>query len=228
MNKKISVFSCFCINRGSIVFYSPDLLDLTTIPLTAEIMQDLDIVNEAALERVIKNWMRQSQIVPKTTAVYFVEETFFFTDLASIPATTQEPEVVAFTEAVPFDHVITKVFPIGSGARVVAINKDLLIPILSVLEKSGFTVLSVSPDFAVGITKEAPFTKEVAQKSLLNQDLITIYNFLDEAQVESKLQLDESFLAVKFDKKLIAMIISFAVLVGILIALLVFQNLQSA
>ncbi len=228
MNKKIAIHSCFCINRGSMVFYSPDLHDVTTIPLTAEIMQDLGIVNEAALERVIKNWIRQSQLVPKTVSVYFVDETYFFTDVPSIPATTQEPGVVAFTETVPFDHVVTKIFPVGTSARIVAINKDLLFPIVSVLEKSGFTVISVSPDFAVGITREAPFSKELAQKALKNLDLITTYNFFDKAQVDRKLLLDESFFAIKFDKKLIVMIISFVVLIGILIALVVFQSAQSA
>lgn len=226
MKQKFSAHSCLIVNRQSLVLYSPELSDLVTINLTSETILDLEVINKPALERIIKNWIRQSQFAPKTLIVLFVEDTYFHKDLSKVPASIQDPEVVEFVETVPFPNVITKIFPMQNGARVVVINRDLLQPIVSVLENSGFSVLATSPTFAAGISKEDPFSKETAKLALKNPDIFMTYNFFEKEEVEQKMATDKAFFSVRFDKKLISMIVFFVILVAILVGLLVFQNTQ--
>ena len=81
MKKKQLIQSCLCVNRQSMMLYSSELIDLSLISLTSEIIQDLEIVSQSALERVIRNLLTQSNIQAKTLAIYFAEENYFFKDL---------------------------------------------------------------------------------------------------------------------------------------------------
>lgn len=226
MAKKSTINSCIAVYRQAIVFYSPEQTDLVTLAMTSEIIQDLEIVNQSALERVIKNWLRQSQIIPKNISIFFLEETYFYQDISNPAATLQDPEVMTFIETVPFAATVPKVFPIQGGARVAAINRNLINPIVSALTNSGFNVVSATPAFAVGITKENPFSVELAKQILSNPEAITNYNFINGVALKD-LEEEKPFLSVKFDKKLILMIVVFVVLLGVLGVLLLTQSSSS-
>jgi hypothetical protein len=203
------------------MFYSPELIDLSVINLNSEIIQDLEIVSQSALERVIKNWLNQSQIEAKTLAIYLVEENYFFKDFADTKINPKDPEVKSFLENIPFNHIVTRAFPMQGGVRIAAINLSLLKPLITVFEDCGFTVLAATPAFVFGINSENPFSKELAKKSLENQDIFKAYNFLDQEEVEKKLAAQKSFLSVEINKNLIFMIVFLLVLIGILIILLI-------
>jgi len=224
MKNKSLINSCLCFNRQSMMFYSPELIDLSVITLTSEIIQDLEIVSQSALERVIKNWLDQSEIEPKNLAIYFVEENYFYQDLTGDIRGSEDPQIKSFLEKIPFNHIVAKIFPMQKGSRIAAINKSLLKPLITVLEKCGFTVLAATPAFAVGINADNPFSKETAKKSLQNQEIFKVYNFLEPEEVEAKLGNEKPFLSVEINKKLILMIAFLLLLVGVLIALLISQK----
>lgn len=206
------------------MFYSPELVDLAIINLTTEIIQDLEIVSQSALERVIQNWLKESQLEPKTLAIYFVEENYFYQDLTAEVQGSNDPQIKSFLENIPFNHIVAKIFPMQNGSRIAAINKSLLKPLITVLEKYGFTVLAATPAFAVGINADNHFSKEIAKKSLQNQDIFKVYNFLEAKEIEAKLAKEKNFLSVEINKKLIFMIAFLLILVGVLVVLLISQR----
>lgn len=224
MKKKYTAKACVCVTRQALVIFSPDFPDLQSMTVTSEVMTDLEVINQPALERVIKNWLRRTQLVPSSLAIFFVEDTYFFEDVTQVPVSVEDPQVLEFAATAPFANVVTKIFPTQNGARIVAINRELLQPIISAFEKVGFSVLAAAPSFAIGITSENPFTKEIAQVAVKTESVFTTYNFIESSMLEKKLVSEKSFFSVHFDKKLIAMIIFFVVLIGILIVLLIFQN----
>lgn len=224
MKNKSSIHSCLCINRQSMMFYSPELIDLAIINFTSEIIQDLEIVSQSALERVIKNWLNQAQIETKTLAIYFIEENYFYQDLTGNIQSSEDPQIKSFLENIPFNHIVAKIFPMQKGSRIAAINKSLLKPLITVLEKCGFTVLAATPAFAVGINADNPFSKELAKKSLQNEEIFKVYNFLEAEEIETKLAKEKNFLSVEINKKLIIMIAFLLLLVGVLVALLISQR----
>lgn len=224
MKKKYSAQACVCVTRQALIFYTPNVPDLQSITLTTEVLADLEVINQPALERILKNWLRKNQIVPEKIIVFFVGDTYFFQDVTQVPTSVEDPAVLEFAHTVPFTNVVTKIFPTQNGARVLVINRDLLVPIMAALENCGFTVVAAAPSFAAGISKENPFTKEVAMSAMKNEDVFLLYNFIENDELERKLEADTSFLSVQFDKKLIGMFVFFIVLVMILITLLIAQN----
>ncbi len=224
MSKKFIAHSCLCVNRQSLILYSPELADLSTLSLPTEVVQDLEIISQPSLERILKNWVKQTQLVPKTLAIYFVEETYFFQDSQQTNISNEDPEVQGFLATIPFSKISTKIFPIQGGSRIVAINQDLLQPIVTACEQAGFTVMVAAPSFAAGITSENPFTQELAKQSLKDQSILESYNFIDEAELERKMQDEQSFLSVQINGRLIGMIIFLLAMIGLLVYLLMTQN----
>jgi hypothetical protein len=222
MAKKSVINSCITVYREAMIFYSPEQTQLVSLPMTSEIIQDLEIVNQSALERVIKNWIRQTQIIPKNISIIFTEETYFYKDISNSAATLEDPEVLAFTQTVPFDNTVSKIFPIQSGSRISVINRDLINPIVSTLGKAGFTVVSATPAFAVGISKDNPFSLELAKQILSNPEILSSYNFVNGVSIKD-LEEEKPFLSLKFDKRLMIMIAVFGALLGVLVVLLLFQ-----
>lgn len=224
MKKKSLIHACLCLNRESMMFYSPELIDLSILNLNSDIIQDLEIISQSALERVIKNWLSQAQIEAKTLAIYFAEENYFFKDLTDTKINPQDPEIKNFLENIPFNHVVTKVFPMSQGARIAAINVSLLKPLVTVLEKCGFTILAATPAYVFGINISNPFSKELAKKSLENQEIFKVYNFIDQEEVEKKLAAQKTFLSVEINKNLIIMIAFLLILIVVLVVLLISQK----
>jgi hypothetical protein len=114
-----------------------------------------------------------------------------------------------------------KSFPIKEGAYLTVLNREFLEPIITVIEKFGFTVVSVTPVFVLGVdTSKTPFNKEMALQALANFELLSNYSYLTPEQVEAKLDVPEPFLSVQLNGKIIALIAVFGVLVAILIVLM--------
>jgi len=221
MSDKYYAHSCVLVTRESLVLYSPELTELVPIPMSNEILLDLEVINQPGLERIIKNWLRKSQFVPQSLAIYFVADTYFYQDVTQVPASIEDPTVISFVETVPFTDLVTKIFPTSGGARVIAINRDLLQPMISVFEKAGFSVVAATPSFAAGITSDNPFSPEVAKESLDDETVFTTYNFLEAKEAEERLESEKPFMSFKLNKKIIAMIAVFVVLIIILIVMIV-------
>lgn len=225
MPKKYSAAAAIYVKRDTLSFYAPEFTEILSMPLTAEVTQDLSIVNQQALQRIVLNWLKQTQYQPLTVIIFFSEETYFFQDYTTIPESLEDETVTAFLSTVPHTNIVTKIFPTSSGARVIAVNRDLLQPIISVLEKVGFSVLAASPSFAAGFSQEAPFSVELAAPALDNETVFTAYNFLELEDLERKVEGNKDFFSVKFDKKLIAMVVVFVLLIIVLVALLLYQGI---
>lgn len=223
MAQKVNPQACFLVTRSSLTFFSKASDDGVELSLTSEIVKDLEMISQQALERVMSSWMEQIKIPAGQVELILDKSVFFHTTINKMPESETDPLVQSFLELVPFTDVITKSFPIKEGAYLVVINREFLNPLIAVLEKFGFVVVSASPLFILGtddLTK-TPFTKEMALKAISNYELLAEYSFIAPEIVEEKLSAPQPFLSVKLNGKLIAMIAIFAILITVLIVLLV-------
>lgn len=227
MTKKLVSHNCIYLAQNNLVFFMPELTEVFPLTMPSEIFIDLEIISEPGLERVIKNWLQQTKLKPNSSVVLIDESDYFFQDVNKLPQLVSKEEISEFASTAPFNDVITKVFPTRSGSRIIAINRDLLYPLVTVLEKCGFNVLAVAPAFASGISSENPFTKELAFTALKNQGLYGAYNFIEVAQLEEKIAKETSFFSVQVNKKLIAMVVMLLTLVAVLIGLLFIQQVSA-
>lgn len=227
MAKQLIPHDSIYVAKNNLVFFMPDLAELATLSMSSDVFFDLEIISEPGLERVLKNWLQQSRLKPNSTAVFIDEANYYYTDLAKTPAAVSAEEIQEFANTVPFNDVISKVFPTQRGSRIIVLNRNFLYPLVTVLERCGFNILLVAPAFAAGITSETPFTKELAFNSLKNQNLYSQYNFIEVAQLAEKIAREKSFFSVEVNKQLIAMVLILFGLVAVLISLLLFQQVSA-
>jgi hypothetical protein len=224
MSEKISFPSAFYIDKQYISYISAKQGEVVQLPLTNEVFQDLSVISESGLERVVAHWVEQTKITPGQTLLILADSISFSADINEVTAKDTDPEVENFITALPFERVIHKVFPLENKARVTAVNALLLQPLKSVLERIGFTVICVSPSFAVGFDEKTEFTKEIGRSAMEMADILFKYNLLSDDEVTSKLHAPEAFLSVKIDKKIIGMISVFVILLAVLGVMVWMQN----
>jgi len=195
MAEKINPQACFFVTRNSLSLFSTVSSNGVELVLTAEIVKDLEVVSQQALERVLSTYIEQIKIPIGQVSLILDNSVYFHTTISKMPETNEDPIVQSFLDLVPFTDVLVKSFPIKEGAYLTVINSEFLNPIISVLEKFGFIVISATPVFVLGVdTSKTPFTKEIALQALANPDLLYSYNFLEPEQVEAKLDVPEAFL----------------------------------
>ncbi len=220
MANKLNPQACFLVSRDKLYFFSNERGEVLELPFSSEIMQDLEIVSPASLERVLKNWLDQTKIVPKQAVLMLDNSICFQRKLSAVPSNVDE-ELQKFLEVVPFTEVSQKIFPMEGGAYIVAINQNLLQPLVSTLEKLGFIIINISPAFLFNVdASQTTFNKGVAQQIMANVELLLNFSFLTSAELEAKIVEPKPFLTVKFDKKLISLIVVFIILIGVLLILL--------
>jgi len=225
MTNKPQPQACFFVSRNKISFYSLERESVIDLPLSAEITQDLEIISKNSLERILRNWLEQHKIFPDQVALILDSTVYFHQTLDAVPESNVDPVVQNFLEIVPFSEVLVETFPLQKGAYITGINRNFINPLVSTLEKVGFVIVSISPAFIFGIdlTKN-PFSPDIAEKMLSNEELLLSYSFLSEKEVEMKLFTPQPFLSVQLNAKLIVLAMIFIALIGILIALLMMQG----
>lgn len=223
---KINPQACFFVTTRSLQFFikdkdKPEVIELS---LSNEIVQDLEIVSPASLERVLRNWLDQLKIIPGQVSLILDSSVYFVNQVAELPMSNSDQVVQEFLDIVPFSEVCIKNFPLQKGACTTVINQNFFQPLIDTLEKVGFIVISVSPSYILGIDfVQTPFSKELATQILNNIELLTQYSFITKEAAEAKLVVTEPFLSVRLDAKVITMIL---VLLGLAIVLIVLLKVQ--
>ena len=220
----MTISAGFYVERNALTFFSTKGTDVPPITLTSEVIQDLRIVSEPALERIIKTWMEQNKILPTKVMLVLANSVTFSTDLSDPAATIDSPEVQAFLDLVPFKDVTHKVFRLENSVRATATNQHLIDPLIFVLEQLGFSVLCVAPAYAINIDDQTPFSKELGKQLLDSIATLMKYNFISQQDLVDKLREPQPFLSTKIDMKLIGMVGLFLVLLAVLGILLVLQS----
>jgi hypothetical protein len=225
MTNKIEPRAVFFVSRNKLSFYASEKEKIIDCLLSAEVVQDLEIISRNSLERVLRNWLEQHKIAPGQTALILDSSVFFYQLTEQIPASNDDQAVQAFLDVIPFSEVLLETFPLEQGAYITAANQGFVNPLISTLEKVGFTIVSVSPSFIISndFTKN-PFNEEMAENLINDTELLMGYSFLSQEEVEQKLTTVQPFFSIEFNTKLIVMSMVFLALIGILMALLLLRG----
>lgn len=225
MSNKLNPKSILLISRDHLCFYGAGSEEVVDLPLSTEIVNDLEIISQKSLVRVVQSWLEQYKIVPQQSVLLLDDSVLFHQKLDTLPDPADNEAEKKFLSIIPFRNVLLKTFPMKDGAYILAINQGFLRPVIEAFEQVGFSIVSVSPAFIFGINlSEKKLNKDLGQRMLGSLELLLQYNFLSQEEVEAKLTAPQTFLSVNFDKKLIMLIIVFIVLIGILVVLLTMEG----
>lgn len=145
------------IDRSGFSVYQDTLTNIPKFNFTPDLVNNLDVVNKEQFVSLIATFIQINKIVPSGLAVILSDSVIYIKDLTvstQKPIPDQSPEhkdeIQNFLENVPFEEVLAKVIKAGSSDRITAVNRDLVMTIVSAFTSKGSTVEAVAPGFIYG------------------------------------------------------------------------------
>ena len=217
-NKKVILF----LKRDSVELYSETGEGpKNRLQFPPEIIKYEEILDEEKFASLITSFLQKEIAANQRVTILLSPDILFQKTISSPDKAIQESEVKKITDEIPFDTSKTATIkvPATSGLDLIATNKKLYLPIITVIEKINSQVEAVIPASLFGITKNLPLTKGDISKILNNSKLVKAGNFLlsqpdtgsqiDQEGSKSFAKNNKNILLVIFAVLIIAAVISF-------------------
>lgn len=206
------------LSKQKMMWLGETLKNAVVMEFFPEGFQDLEFKSSKGIQNQLGSAVEQKALKPHQVIVVLSEELFFSQDITQ----QSEEQIKAYLGIVPFDEVISKEFIFQTQKILVAISKDLLDPLLEILESQGFELVAVVPNFIFGeqLKTVEQFTVEnipALLPTLENPQLQSIYTPPKPQESMTSIRDAEGKI---FSPRLIAMIGFFIALIAILLGVL--------
>lgn len=138
-NKDLIVF----LGIGKLYFSDGDRI--LSFDLLPGVVRDWDIINKETLQDTLNTFIVVNKIEPSQITFILSEPSCFSKEIQIKDPQHIDAEVQEFLDAVPFNYIVSKVYRMGEGARVIVGNKDFIDTVCEVLESRGFPLFAVVP-----------------------------------------------------------------------------------
>ncbi len=142
-NKKQSAL--LYLDKLGFYYYQEGLLNVVSLGFLETSVKDMDVINGASIKNQIKAFIDQYQITPASVTIILSPNVTFEKDLVGFGKEEETEQVKKFVDTIPFESVLSKVFPIANGVKVVGCNDDLYTELKMGFENNKFTVTSIVP-----------------------------------------------------------------------------------
>lgn len=149
---------------------------------TSSMISDLEVVNHNELSQGIKGFIESTKLKSGQVVLILSESVYFEKDFAG-PESPSQSSIDNFVETVPFSSTSSKLFKVGSGYKLVVVNRDLYEPLKKAFELNGFSVAAVVPGFVLGTANISP--------ELTPESCRIIYRKIDQVILDSMIGMDE-------------------------------------
>lgn len=188
------------LQKDGFQFYSPLLPQLVEFHFVPEIVRDLDISNADLFAELVTLFIDNNHLPISTLCIIVADNACFIKDFLTQQPPVQNPPqaqpdqglsqeqrdaIDTFIDHVPFDSVASIQFPLLTGVKVLATNKELYSLIKHIFEKKGFTIESILPGLPFGNNLSAKPTIDIPTAALFLEQahLIKQYNLASKTPV---------------------------------------------
>ncbi len=217
------------VTKSGLQFCGSYSKNIPSYSFDQKLVRDLDVVDVGTLQTQIQGFISQNKLVPAPVLFLFSEPICFYQDLKETDGARLKISISEFVNTVPFETVLTRVYKIKEGVRIVSINEKLYREIAQAFEASGFVSLGVVPSFVLGdrLSTATSLDANVAKQALANIDVIREQSFLaaeevveEEGGEEKTIEKPTGKKGFKITRNLVIFGVVFVVLIGVLIFLL--------
>lgn len=131
------------IDRNNISIYAGDQIMRLEIP--SQVLMDLDIIDKGGFDSAVDTFIKSKKISASHVWIILSEAICFSRDFEEKDQGKLENDIKNFTDAVPFDLVISKRYKSQTGVRVIASNLGFIETVREIFEREGFSVEGVVP-----------------------------------------------------------------------------------
>lgn len=120
-----------------------------TLQLPQEVIRDLEITSQTALETLIHTFVVREKLTPTSLILVLSQEVYFEKDIGKSDGEEKEKLVQQFVDTVPFTTTSEKVFQIRGSYKLVVINRALYDAFKTAFEKEKFPVSAAIPELVL-------------------------------------------------------------------------------
>lgn len=181
------------IDRSGVGLFGGNLTQIVGLQIPSTIIMDMEIVSKDGLYSLIKQWVKQYNLIGSHIVMIFSESTYFEKIFSISEQSQVETDILKFFEMVPYDSIWSKVYPHEKGKRAVAINKLFYEGLHQGFLLQGLPTKTVIPAFALGaLGKKRILDKELYDYVIANVDTLSKYSLLDPQDISSTLPVTVS------------------------------------
>lgn len=154
--------------RGNTIdLYEPTVPRIVTVQIPNEILSDMEILNQEAMNSFISNILSANKF-PPTQFCLILSSPVFTREFQIEKETDLQKRIDVFLEHVPFESVLSKQIPLPNGILVVAANGTLFDMLQKAFMAAHSTIGSITPLLALdpAIQKETALTQPLAHRLL--------------------------------------------------------------
>jgi len=156
--------SVLYFNRNSLYYYGGNIGKPISLAIPNTILQDIEVIDAVAFKKLLLQFFKKYTIKPTSIMICFSSQSYFLKQLQSQKEALNISLLLSdFTEIVPFDHVLTKLFTFQKKQAIIALNKDIAYLIRDALEPFGFKIEGIIPLYVLVGERDQPFSLQLAQ-----------------------------------------------------------------
>jgi|GEM_PF-4159288 len=135
-------------------FYAVGMSNTLRYTFPADVIQHLDIVTPENLTQQIQSFIQTNKLPSASILMLLADELLFCKELSLTPGVNpaHEEEIHTFLDAVPFEHVIDKLYKLEKKEILVATNLDYFTKFQEAFESNNSRIEEVVPTFLLGKT----------------------------------------------------------------------------
>lgn len=227
-------------------YFQEQLSSVLSVAIPKEVLSDLEVKDVEKFSALLQTFVSSYKLSPSSIAIILSPWMVFEEDIQASPATdasvkkdnflvtpvvnhTSElqegvsQDVEHFLSLVPFENVLSRVFPAQKGVKVIAANEDVVRILGETFFQFGSEISSVVPYFAIpGLSFETSgFSIEYASLALSRFESLKQFTLLNQAvakpKEESASVAEKPISQKKESKRLFVLIGLFVILIGALI-----------
>jgi len=164
--------------RSGFSLYTPALKSIVKLVFPPEVVDYLEVVDEAKLQQLIQSFISQYKLPELRIYLIIGPDALIEKELLPIPPITENEEEKRILDSMPFENIYSKKYVLDKKIKIACFNANFYQVFLSVFEKTDWQIESVSPYFATG---QKDFNETLAASLLKKPEILTQENFINTA-----------------------------------------------
>jgi hypothetical protein len=220
INKTKSPYVVY-LNKTGFYWAGESLKNVIAVDFARGVYGDLEFQNVRNLDNQMLTMIDEHNLKPGPT-IFIVSAELYYSQQFAPGA---EDQMKAYMAMIPFEDIASKRFQNTTGQQLIAMSNDLIGPLLESFTRHHFEVLAILPELAFGesLKTSEQFTHDMANYVIKSLVTLQPYSFYTPPRPQENMTSIRDAQGKIFSPRLIAMIVLFVGLIGILITVL-FMN----
>lgn len=175
------------------VFTSEGRLVVSSFP--EGLIKDFEVIDKSKLIDFIKKFVDSQGIVRSSLIFVFTDNLCFIKDFPEGLTEEKEGQTKSFFDSVPFERVLSRVYPLTKGSRAISLNRDFYQTLRDAFEVFGFSTFAVIPAYVLTLLNISGPEAQIGQQIIKHSDQVKQYTMVLIKQPIINLQQKEEALA---------------------------------